>query len=162
MTAHAMSLVKLGGSGCLRPWEPCVRRTWVPCSAVHCRASDSGHGCGCPAAGGARGKSRRPGAGRTLDRGPDRGAGRYRGADPARAPLPYCNALLARRRYSPRMRALVTGASGFVGAAVVRALLGAHWQVRALVRRHSNRSNLNRLDVELAEGDLTDFDSLLR
>jgi dihydroflavonol-4-reductase len=60
------------------------------------------------------------------------------------------------------MKALVTGATGFVGAAVVRALLAAHWQVRALVRRGSDRSNLGQLDVEAAEGDLTDFDSLVR
>ena len=60
------------------------------------------------------------------------------------------------------MKALVTGATGFVGAAVVRALLAAHWQVRALVRRGSDRSNLGQLDVEVAEGDLTDFDSLVR
>jgi dihydroflavonol-4-reductase len=60
------------------------------------------------------------------------------------------------------MKALVTGATGFVGAAVVRALLAAHWQVRALVRRGSVRSNLRSLDVEAVEGDLTDFDSLVR
>jgi dihydroflavonol-4-reductase len=60
------------------------------------------------------------------------------------------------------MRALVTGASGFVGAAVVRALLAAGWQVRALLRQHSNRSNLNGLAIELAFGDLVDTDSLER
>jgi dihydroflavonol-4-reductase len=60
------------------------------------------------------------------------------------------------------MKALVTGATGFVGAAVVRALLAAHWQVRALVRPGSVRSNLRSLDVEAVEGDLTDFDSLVR
>ncbi|HWX78940.1 MAG TPA: hopanoid-associated sugar epimerase [Steroidobacteraceae bacterium] len=60
------------------------------------------------------------------------------------------------------MKALVTGATGFVGAAVVRALLAAHWQVRALVRRGSDRSNLGQLEVEVADGDLTDFDSLIR
>jgi len=60
------------------------------------------------------------------------------------------------------MKALVTGATGFVGAAVTRALLAAHWQVRALVRHGSDRSNLGQLDVEVAEGDLNDFDSLSR
>ena len=54
------------------------------------------------------------------------------------------------------MRALVTGATGFVGAAVARALLGEGWQVRALVRAGSDRSNLESLAVELAVGDLTD------
>lgn len=53
------------------------------------------------------------------------------------------------------MRALVTGATGFVGAAVTRALLAEGWQVRALVRPGSNRSNLEHLAVEIAEGDLT-------
>jgi dihydroflavonol-4-reductase len=60
------------------------------------------------------------------------------------------------------MKALVTGATGFVGAAVARALLGAQWQVRVLVRRNSDRRNLKSLDVEVAEGDLADSNSLGR
>jgi dihydroflavonol-4-reductase len=60
------------------------------------------------------------------------------------------------------MKALVTGATGFVGAAVARALLGAQWQVRVLARRSSDRRNLQSLDVEVAEGDLADPDSLQR
>jgi dihydroflavonol-4-reductase len=52
------------------------------------------------------------------------------------------------------MRALVTGASGFVGAAVARALLSAGWQVRALIRQGSDRSNLQGLPLEIALGDL--------
>ena len=58
------------------------------------------------------------------------------------------------------MRALVTGATGFVGAAVARALLGAGWQVRTLVRGTSNRRNLVGLNVEIAVGDLKDLESL--
>jgi len=52
------------------------------------------------------------------------------------------------------VRALVTGATGFVGAAVARALVGAGWQVRALVRQGSDRSNLQGLPLEIAVGDL--------
>jgi dihydroflavonol-4-reductase len=60
------------------------------------------------------------------------------------------------------MKALVTGATGFVGAAVARALLGGQWQVRVLVRRGSDRRNLQGLDAEVFEGDLTDSSSLER
>jgi dihydroflavonol-4-reductase len=60
------------------------------------------------------------------------------------------------------MKALVTGATGFVGAAVARALNSAGWQVRVLVRGGSDRSNLKSLAVEVAEGDLTDSISLER
>ena len=58
------------------------------------------------------------------------------------------------------MKALVTGATGFVGAAVTRALLSAQWQVHALARRGSDRRNLAGLDVEVHEGDLMDSKSL--
>jgi dihydroflavonol-4-reductase len=55
---------------------------------------------------------------------------------------------------------LVTGATGFVGAAVARALLAQGWQVRVLVRPGSDRRNLNGLAVEPREGDLTNPGSL--
>jgi dihydroflavonol-4-reductase len=60
------------------------------------------------------------------------------------------------------MKALVTGATGFVGAAVARALLRTSWDVRVLVREHSDRSNLRHLDAEAVIGDLADEPSLRR
>jgi dihydroflavonol-4-reductase len=58
------------------------------------------------------------------------------------------------------MRALVTGATGFVGAAVARALLKQKWQVRVLARSGSDRSNLRDLPVQVYEGDLNQPASL--
>jgi dihydroflavonol-4-reductase len=60
------------------------------------------------------------------------------------------------------MKALVTGGTGFVGASIVRELIYNSWKVRALVRRASTRGNLDGLDVETAEGDLRDPDSVRR
>ena len=57
---------------------------------------------------------------------------------------------------------LVTGATGFVGAAVVRALRRRGQQVRVLTRANSSRQNLAGLDVEVAIGDLLDPASLER
>lgn len=58
------------------------------------------------------------------------------------------------------MTVLVTGATGFVGAAVARRLLGRGEKVRVLVRRDSSRRNLEGLAVESVEGDLRRRDSL--
>jgi len=60
------------------------------------------------------------------------------------------------------MKALVTGATGFIGSNVVRALLERGYQVRALTREGSNLSNLAGLDVELAVGDVRERASLER
>lgn len=51
---------------------------------------------------------------------------------------------------------LVTGASGFVGAAVLRALSGRGVKLRALLRAQSPRENVQGLEVEIAPGDLRD------
>jgi dihydroflavonol-4-reductase len=60
------------------------------------------------------------------------------------------------------MTALVTGANGFLGSAVARALLADGAEVRAFVRRGSDRRNLAGVDVEIVEGELTDASSLRR
>ena len=55
---------------------------------------------------------------------------------------------------------LVTGATGFIGAAVARRLLAAGHQVRVLHRPASDLANLQGLDVEKVTGDLHDAASL--
>ncbi len=60
------------------------------------------------------------------------------------------------------MKALVTGATGFVGAAVARAVAAAGADVRVLVRGDSDLGNLDGLKVEQARGDLRDRESLRR
>jgi len=49
----------------------------------------------------------------------------------------------------------VTGATGFLGGAIARALRERGDPVRALVRRSSNRSRLAGLGIECIEGDVT-------
>lgn len=58
------------------------------------------------------------------------------------------------------MKSLVTGATGFLGSAVMRCLLTANHEVRVLVRPNSDRKNLENFPVEITEGDLRDHQSL--
>jgi dihydroflavonol-4-reductase len=56
------------------------------------------------------------------------------------------------------MRIFVTGATGFIGANLVRLLLQEGYAVRALVRPHGRQDNLQGLEVEIVAGDLNDPD----
>src|SRR5207249_1923552 len=55
---------------------------------------------------------------------------------------------------------LVTGSSGFIGAAVTRCLLKRGIEVRVMVRSDSDLRNLDGLNVEKVFGDLRDPESL--
>jgi len=55
---------------------------------------------------------------------------------------------------------LVTGATGFVGAAVARALIARGERVVLLARKSSPRGNVEGLDAEIVIGDLRDAESL--
>ena len=60
------------------------------------------------------------------------------------------------------MKVFVTGATGFIGASLVRELLRDGCRVRSLARPGSDRRNLHGLDLEIWEGDLRDKNSLER
>ncbi|HML07868.1 MAG TPA: hopanoid-associated sugar epimerase [Xanthobacteraceae bacterium] len=57
---------------------------------------------------------------------------------------------------------LITGATGFVGAAVARKLVLTGVKVRALVRPGSPRSHLDGLDLDFFGGDMRDAQSVRR
>lgn len=59
------------------------------------------------------------------------------------------------------MKAFVTGATGFIGLNLVEALVNDGWQVTALHRATSNLQYLQRFEVVLRMGDITDLDSLI-
>lgn len=58
------------------------------------------------------------------------------------------------------VRALVTGATGFVGTALCRELVANGYQVRAVHRVTSKRELLEGLDVEWFEGDVRDAERM--
>jgi dihydroflavonol-4-reductase len=61
---------------------------------------------------------------------------------------------------SSETEVFITGASGFVGSAVLRALIEAGFSARALIRRTSPRGNLAEFGVQFVEGDLRDRESV--
>jgi len=60
------------------------------------------------------------------------------------------------------MKALVTGATGFIGSHLAEALLRKGYEVSCLVRKNSKLAWLDSLDVRLFEGDCSDKNSLQR
>jgi nucleoside-diphosphate-sugar epimerase len=58
------------------------------------------------------------------------------------------------------MRFFVTGATGFIGGSLARQLINAGHRVTALVRSREKAADLASLGVDLAEGDITDRESM--
>lgn len=54
----------------------------------------------------------------------------------------------------------LTGATGFIGSHIARALIDRGFKVRALVRKNSRLDNLAGLPIEICQGDLLDASSL--
>jgi nucleoside-diphosphate-sugar epimerase len=59
------------------------------------------------------------------------------------------------------MRALVTGATGFIGSHLCEELVKRGYKVTCLSRSSSNLKWIENLDIRLSKGDCTDRDSLL-
>lgn len=58
------------------------------------------------------------------------------------------------------MKAFVTGSTGFLGLTLIKLLLKNNWEVTAFHRKNSNLTELKKLDVTFAMGDVTNLDSL--
>jgi dihydroflavonol-4-reductase len=57
---------------------------------------------------------------------------------------------------------LVTGATGFIGSNVTRALINKGYEVRILLRKKAVTKNVQGLPVEIFYGDILDVESLLK
>jgi dihydroflavonol-4-reductase len=60
------------------------------------------------------------------------------------------------------MRVLVTGATGFVGGAVLRAVVRAGHEARVLIRPEADRYNLRDIPVEIYHGDVRERETVNR
>ena len=60
------------------------------------------------------------------------------------------------------MKVLVTGATGFIGGNVARAFEARGYEVTALVRPGSSTLTLKDTDIETAQGDVRDRESVAR
>ncbi len=60
------------------------------------------------------------------------------------------------------MKVFLTGATGFVGFAVLRQLLASGQEVKALIRQDSRVEYLKGMDVEVCHGDIRDLEGLRR
>ena len=58
------------------------------------------------------------------------------------------------------MKTLITGATGFIGTHLARALVEEGREVKCLIRKTSDKNKLEKLGVELVYGNLLDKDSL--
>ena len=168
VAADNVNIVKLlpplvagaGGGGLLRrrPRRRAVRRRRGSRPDLRVRL-DHGQGClrpqveappqGAPAGRGGPGRSRGSG-GQRVDAGrPGRREGRHGGGRRYRDP-----AVTAAVVVGPGDRVVVTGASGFIGSAVVRALLARGAEVVAASEPGADERNLAGLDVECALVDV--------
>jgi dihydroflavonol-4-reductase len=58
------------------------------------------------------------------------------------------------------MKVLVSGGTGFIGSCLVRHLLAANYEIRVLAHHKKNRFLIEGLNVEIVDGDITNYKSV--